>query len=1172
MKRHSITSTAQLPFAIERPPSIRNRRRRAPAWARTAAMLCLLSAVPAASVAQNEKAAKETAPPQAAEAPPDEAADKPAASVWTDSLGRGLTLAQRNARPILVRAGGAACPYCRVMEKELAKPEARKELQRWTLVSIDVDKSPAEARQLTVSAIPAFRILTPAGKVVAEEEGAMPAADFVAWLKENFERASTVPPAELTETGEPSTEAVGKLLREFRNRDATIREAAIRRLLPYPDVAARPVVAAFSEGSLASQLSALELLREWQAPLADLDPWQPQSLTGERLKSLSEWAATVSRPEAAVKDHLTDEELSEARGLLDRLLAAPPGETVPLRERLARFGRLLLPEVYERLKTAAGDESRERLSALRYRLVASEALVLEWSGGIERLAASDAETRHRAADELARRATPAEEPLLLELFSDSSPLVRELSLRALRSVGGENANSALLRLLDDPEPNVRAAVLKQLAEESNPAVAPRVAPYALAEQDGDLVVHAIRVLRESPGQAAIDALTKLLLHQNWQVRAEAAEGLGKIAASRSQRPGSSDAADSVRADIYVAMIGLLKDPDGFVVSRAVGVLAKADLLTAVDPLAETVQSHPELASEIVKSMVYGNKTRARSLAHLHKFITNADPRVRAAAISGLCRMDPEAAEADLRTTLADADSEVRIAAATGLFGIIQTERRVGVASYDADEEPVPDSPPPTGFFQSVIRLFSGASAQPAPPPMPESESNKTESDAPAEVETPAGTTAPAVRSEEAASIYPEPGDPAEAFLKEIRAGKGLPMWQHNLAPLLEPLVAAASPRERLAGALALLALGRDSTAITVLDDLLQHEQQMASQIAGALPWLPVAERERMLAKLLAAADLPLGALPTIAEILAAIRSPHSGDALWKLSADARIDPEAAEHVRDALAQYYLGQSYQYNMERVAARRRKAAIAAAGLHATSGAPWERLIALSLLLSVGHDDAAEKARLLLDDETAESEFRADALQALLLALSESRADELAAQQLASKRPKVRERALEYLTLGNQEMSTVREGRFTLKINHSYSMRSRETGQPIVPEAPEGLAVDDLLPLLDSGDPRTAALAGYLLALLDRDEGLPPLLRYWEEHARDNPDWMRLVYRAIARGDDSSRVGVLNDIYGRLHTDDHSHFLPEFYWTIRSMTGPEILELRKTMRDEVGVENLR
>jgi hypothetical protein len=68
------------------------------------------------------------------------------------------------------------------------------------------------------------------------------------------------------------------------------------------------------------------------------------------------------------------------------------------------------------------------------------------------------------------------------------------------------------------------------------------------------------------------------------------------------------------------------------------------------------------------------------------------------------------------------------------------------------------------------------------------------------------------------------------------------------------------------------------------------------------------------------------------------------------------------------------------------------------------------------------------------------------------------------------------------------------------------------------------------------------------------------------------MRLVYRAIARGDDSSRVGVLNDIYGRLHTDDHSHFLPEFYWTIRSMTGPEILELRKTMRDEVGVENLR
>ena len=30
--------------------------------------------------------------------------------------------------------------------------------------------------------------------------------------------------------------------------------------------------------------------------------------------------------------------------------------------------------------------------------------------------------------------------------------------------------------------------------------------------------------------------------------------------------------------------------------------------------------------------------------------------------------------------------------------------------------------------------------------------------------------------------------------------------------------------------------------------------------------------------------------------------------------------------------------------------------------------------------------------------------------------------------------------------------------------------------------------------------------------------------------------------------------------------------FYWTIRSMTGPEIVKFRKLIRDEVGMENLR
>jgi hypothetical protein len=63
-------------------------------------------------------------------------------------------------------------------------------------------------------------------------------------------------------------------------------------------------------------------------------------------------------------------------------------------------------------------------------------------------------------------------------------------------------------------------------------------------------------------------------------------------------------------------------------------------------------------------------------------------------------------------------------------------------------------------------------------------------------------------------------------------------------------------------------------------------------------------------------------------------------------------------------------------------------------------------------------------------------------------------------------------------------------------------------------------------------------------------------------------RLVYRAIAALNDSSRVSVLVTIYGRLDPWEAS----EFYWTIRIMSGRDVLRLRKKIRDEVGMSNLR
>ena len=80
-----------------------------------------------------------------------------------------------------------------------------------------------------------------------------------------------------------------RILREFKRRDPTLREAAISRLAPYPEAAAPLVIARFSAGSLSEQLAALELLTTWRAPAEGLDPWIPDSLTAERLARLDDW-------------------------------------------------------------------------------------------------------------------------------------------------------------------------------------------------------------------------------------------------------------------------------------------------------------------------------------------------------------------------------------------------------------------------------------------------------------------------------------------------------------------------------------------------------------------------------------------------------------------------------------------------------------------------------------------------------------------------------------------------------------------------------------------------------------------------------------------------------------------------------------------------------------------
>lgn len=1040
---------------------------------------------------------------------PEIAAPKAAVS-WLPKLADGRILAQQRHQPIFVRVGTASCVWCRKLETQLQTPASAVELARWTLVSLDLANAEKEARTLAVGPTPALRILTPAGRVVASHDGYMPADELVAWLKKNHAAAAIVPVDELTQTGIPDAGAILRLIEELKKREPEVREAAIRRLMPYPRQTAKPVVQAFVTGTLQTKLGVLELLREWQAPASDFDPWRPETVTKEALQKLEEWAANPKVAMPGETRELTASDLEVVRKEISRLLAARDAEAAAIRERLARYGASLLPEIYAALKQATSDTTHERLTALRYRVVARDALVLRWPGGLDRIASVKAPVRHEAVKELARLVTQADEPLLLEIFGDTDPFVRELSLRTLHAVSGKSAMTSLTRMLKDPDPNVRAAVLKQLVETPSPRIVPAVAEYAATEPDIDLVVHAIRVLRAAGGTTAVEKLILLLQNSSWRVRAEAVEAIGECADNRNFKN------EKAKAAAYEAIQKSLGDEDGFVVARAVAALKKADSIDSVEPLLQAAKKHPELVGEVIGALGYRSNTGKKALAQIREFMRHANPAVRTKAIIVVSHTVEDNEKADvLIAGLKDPVSLVR-----------------------------------ESCLEEVFRVLDNA------------RSNSIDN--------------PGRNSREKPATSAE----LDAMLKAVRAGKGQPAGFEKCIPLLEPLLSSESPEERLSCALTLVALGREKEALPVLEAIATKPGPAAAATAKALPWLPWENRLNLFRKI--TANPTLGeAFSEVLRSMTQMPDPRAAEPFWALVSQDSLTVEKAGVLIQSLPAL-VKPRYFSTSESPPTPERTKLVEKALEQAKKGSELQRLIGLGVLTSLDPKSAGSVAEEIFNADVPPS-LRADAFQIMLLTRPKDEVVSFAVNGLSDKNSNIRKAAVNFLTVGTDPLRFLRGHDIHLDVNSDRMIRiGRMSGSPdalkaFVPWVPPGLDLAVLRDLLLDSDPMVAAGAGYLLALRGDSSGIPALTRYWQEHAQSDWDWSwgRLLTTAVVCLDDDAKVPLLEEIYRSMSSDERKYRFEDevrdFYWIIRPLTGPNALQLRKTIRADVGMSNL-
>ncbi|MEI8382641.1 MAG: HEAT repeat domain-containing protein [Planctomycetota bacterium] len=1092
---------------------------------------------------------------------------------WQASREAGVRDAQLNKRPILIRFGGESCPWCRRLDEEIAKPAVQKSLQKWTLVSLDVDKNAADARTLNVESIPAMRVLTSTGRIVEARDGYLTEEKLLDWLDSSFERATEGLDETLLSTGAPEPLDLQKILRQFGDRNPTAREAAVRRLMPYRAETADAVVKALRQEKLSSRLSAIELLREWRAPLDDLDPWRPETLTAERLGRIDEWLLTVATKEIAPWS-LTAAALADARFDIDQLLKADAVTAAATRERLARHKTALLPEVVARLKNATTDDERSRLLALRYRLVIADSIALRNPELVERLAAIDVRTRHHAVQELTEQAGADSQPLFLELFADVDPLVRELSLRGLRTAAGDDGTRALIKLLDDPEPNVRTAVLKQLAENPLPEYQPRLIEFLKTETETALLVHAVRCFRKLKTKSP-DVLIPLLEHAEWQIRAEA---LDTLTGAWQRYPDDETRNLLKQANVRSAVIERLGDDDAFVVSRAIlGV--KSDVTQGVIKKLLTIpEKHPSLLKDVVATLSTASNQTALVMPSLKSFAASPDPTVRAEAIRGMGNLAPTEIGKELKGALEDVEPQVRIAGAMTLTQILSSSQpnlsngkwnfrnSAGAITLSGDTSgyhapvgiTVEEDIPPSGGVSGLLRSLFGGPPRPvsprpaAPRPVPHpADKNKTESDD---------------KPDKSLEI----GEARDKWVLDFRQDKKRPADQLALIPLLEKMFASKSDAERIASVVPLTALGVESV-LSQVAELASSGHGDAGDVLEVLRWTTFAERETIYAELMKRPNIH----KVSSQVMSIVPRNHDlrdADFLWALCDAPETEISDLSGFSYALRQLYLGERY-WDTNAITPATKRRIYPAAEKQLESPAGLRHLMALTFMyenLPAEPEEEIQRihasARALADNSMLPEKLRSDALQIALLTLDSEERNSQLLSLLQTGRPVERLLALRSLTR-ESGLGLLTYSHTTLNIRDAKP-RSTPRGQQIQPEPPEGVTAEMVRPLLSHSDAEIRALAGYILAVSGESIGLPPLIEYWRVHGKEDDDWNRFVYRAVAATDDNQHLPVLKQIYSNLE----NYNVNEFYWTIRIMTGPKILELRKQIRTEKGAEALR
>lgn len=212
-------------------------------------------------------------------------------SIILGEMEPAIQLAVEKGQPILILFSADWCHWCHQLVDELNQETGTELRSSFVVVELDIDLQPKLASRFQAETLPALRLVDPELNLIASTDGYRPIPELLQWLREQTLGPSASFIEKLAVEAEWDSETLNELRSWLVHPSPKVRRKTIDLIKPHAHQA-RLLIPWLSEGRLIQRLTILELLKLWQAPVQDFNPWEPSTLSSERLDHLREWAAT----------------------------------------------------------------------------------------------------------------------------------------------------------------------------------------------------------------------------------------------------------------------------------------------------------------------------------------------------------------------------------------------------------------------------------------------------------------------------------------------------------------------------------------------------------------------------------------------------------------------------------------------------------------------------------------------------------------------------------------------------------------------------------------------------------------------------------------------------------------------------------------------------------------